>query len=207
MRRPPLNAVLALALLAATFLVVVLVRRLDALSLAYSRVRTLASTLHGGSVVPGFQTTTIAGDSVTIGEAVDTNARQVVFVLTTSCPYCKATLPIWARMADSLGHPGATRVQVIALSLDSLDTSRRYAEEHQLQYPMATFPTTKLKRLYRANLVPTTAVLDHEGRVLYAHAGLLDNPAVLDSLYLAARAPVRSPRLVAGPVPAVPPNR
>jgi len=207
MRRPPLNAVLALALVGATSLVVVLVRRLDALSMAYSRVRTLASTLHGGSVVPAFQTTTITGDSVTVGESADTNARQVVLVLTTSCPYCIATLPTWARMAVSLQKPGVTRVHVIALSLDSLDKSRRYAEEHQLRYPMATFPTTKLKRLYRANLVPTTAVLDHDGRVLYAHVGLLDNAAVLDSLYFAARAPMRTPRLVAGALPVAPPDR
>ena len=40
--------------------------------------------------------------------------------------------------------------------------------------------------LYRAVATPETVVLDDRGRVLYARTGLLDDAAVLDSVFRAA---------------------
>lgn len=198
---------LSTALVLALILVVLLGRRLDALGEEYSRVRRLASRLHAGSVVPAFRAATVNGDSVTIGEAPGPDTRQVLFVLTTTCPYCKASLPVWARLADSLSRLPNRSIQVVAISLDSLETTRRYVEEHALPYPVVTFPTPKLRRLYRAGTVPETLVLDKDGRVLHAHAGLLDQPAVLDSIYRAATLPLRAPNPAAGARPAPPPSR
>ncbi|MGH7561327.1 MAG: peroxiredoxin family protein [Gemmatimonadales bacterium] len=196
--RPTLTGALTLALLTALALVIMLSRRVDALSREYVRVRTLASTLHSGSVVPGFRATSLTGDSLLIGEGPDPDTRQVLFILTTTCPHCLATLPAWARIADSLARQGSPKVQAIALSLDPEDATRRYAEEHRIGYPVALFPNAKMKRLYRAGIVPTTVVLDHEGRVLYARAGRLEEPALLDSIHLAARLPRRSSSVAPG---------
>jgi peroxiredoxin len=204
--RMPIVA-LSTALVLALALVLLLGRRLDALGEQYNTVRRLASKLHAGSVVPAFRAATLNGDSLTIGEAAGPDTRQVLFVLTTTCPYCKATLPVWARLADSLTRLPNHSIQVIAISLDSIEATRRYVEDHGLSYPVITFPSPKLRRLYRAGTVPETVVLDKEGRVLHARTGLLDRPAVLDSIYKAATLPLRSSRPAAGARPAPPPSR
>jgi len=204
--RTPIVA-LSTALVLALVLVVVLGRRLDALGEEYRKVRRLASRLHADSVVPAFRAATLNGDSVTIGEATGAYTRQVLLVLTTTCPYCKATLPIWARLADSLTRLPNHSIQVIAISLDSLEPTRRYVAEHGLTFPVVTFPTAKLRRLYRAGTVPETIVLDKDGRVLHARTGVLSVPAVLDSIYKAATLPLQTPKTAAGARPAPPPGR
>ncbi len=144
----------SLALLAACGLVVVLGVRLIALNKAYAELTRRATQPHQGYAVPGFVARTLGGDTLTIGESLDSTARQVLFVLTTTCQYCKATLPVWANLADSLGRLNDGPIRVIAISLDSVEQTRRYAAEHALRYAVTTFPNEKLRRLYRAGSVP-----------------------------------------------------
>jgi peroxiredoxin len=198
MRIRSASPVLAFALVLASALIVILGRRLDALGHAYGQLQRLAANLHTGSVVPAFRSFTLSGDFATVGEAEGPDTRQVLFFFTTTCPYCRATLPIWAKLSDSLTHLPGHSIQVIGISLDSLEPTRRYATEQALAYPVVTFPTAKLRRLYRAGTVPETVVLDRDGRVLHARLGLLQQPAVLDSIYRAATLPLAKPNSVAG---------
>lgn len=174
--------ILAAALIATSALVLVLSRRLRELSADYHKLRLLSTLPHAGIPVPTFRTVTLAGDSVTVGESADSASRQLIFVFNTTCPYCRGMIPLWQRMSDSLGRLG--RVQVLAISLHSADTTRRYVAEHALRYPVLTFPQPKLERLYRALAVPENVVLDWTGTVLYAKTGTLD-AAALDSVYAA----------------------
>lgn len=174
--------ILAVALIAASALVLLLSRRLRELSADYQNLRLLSTLPHAGIVVPTFRTVTLTGDSVTVGEDPDSTTRQVLFVFNTTCPYCRGIVPIWHQMADSLRSLG--RVQVLAISLHSADTTQHYVVEHALRYPVLIFAQPKLARLYRAVAVPQTVVLDWTGTVLYAKTGTLD-PASLDSVYAA----------------------
>lgn len=97
---------------------------------------------------------------------------------------------------------GDGSIRVIALSLDSVEQTRRYATRYDLQYAVATFPTNKLQRLYRAGLVPQTVVLDAKGEVLYAAMGQLVPGPVLDSIYWAVGLKPIAPASVAGGSPA-----
>jgi peroxiredoxin len=76
-------------------------------------------------------------------------------------------------MADSARHLAGWTVDVVGISLDSADATRRYGEAQGLTFPLVTVPARKLKQLYRARAVPQTLVLDEEGRVLFARTGLL----------------------------------
>lgn len=186
MSASPRIAGLWAALAAASALVILLARRQTDLSREYGLLRTKATLPFRGYAMPTFRTKTLTGDSLTVAELSDTVSRQLVFVFTTTCPFCKATLPIWAGLADSsqrLGRP----VRIVALSLDSVAETSRYAAEHSLRYPVATFPTWKLAQLFRARAVPQTLVLDHDGQVIYAHTGRLQPGSALDSVYAALR--------------------
>ena len=173
---------LAIALIVVSGLVLLLSRRLRDLSADYRELRRLTILPHAGTVVPTFRAVTLAGDSVTVGELTDSASRAVLYVFNTTCPYCRVMIPTWHQMADSLARLG--RVRVLAISLHPADTTRRYAADHALRYPVLTFPELKLERLYRAVAVPQTVVLDWTGTVLYAKTGTLDS-AALDSVYAA----------------------
>lgn len=94
---------LAAALIAASGLVLLLSRRLHDLSADYHEVRLLSTLPHAGTVVPTFRTVTLAMGSVTVGEAADSAARQVLLVFNTTCPYCLRHHPGLAS-DDRLGH-------------------------------------------------------------------------------------------------------
>jgi peroxiredoxin len=110
---------------------------------------------HRGVVVPTFEGTTLDGDTVTVGEAPD-SGRQVLFVFTTTCPYCVASLPAWRQIAATIQSAPSLRAQVLGVSLDSAAVTRRYATAHGLRFPILTFPARKLSYLYRARSVPQT---------------------------------------------------
>jgi len=187
-------------------LIVLLAQRQRDLSRAYTELRLRTTLLHAGNVVPTFITTTLDGHQVTIGTTKAPEGRQVLFILRTTCPFCRATLPIWERLADSLRRVAVPPIELYAISLDPADSTRAYAKLHRLSYPVLTFPEPKLERLYRVGAVPQTVVLDNTGRVLYAMTGVLDSAAVLDSVFQAATAP--HPRGPAVPLlPAAPAAR
>ena len=187
MRPPRLTVLLATGLFLTSSTIVALFKRHTDLRKAYFELRTRASRPYRGYVVPTFRAGTVSGDSVTIGELPDSLSRQLVFVFNTTCPYCKATLPLWALLADSARRQRSVHVTVVALSLDSLSLTLRYAADHRVTYTTATFPSWKTAMHFRAIVVPLTLVLDHRGRVLYAHAGLLEGKPTVDSLYRAIR--------------------
>jgi thiol-disulfide isomerase/thioredoxin len=178
-------SLLASAVLAACGLVVVLARQQITLRREYAALQRLARDLHSGSVVPVFHATSLGNDALTIGETPDSLGRQLLFVFTTTCPYCKATLPVWAKLADSVRRLSPWQVQVVGISLDSLEKTRAYVEAQGIKYPVVRFPNRRYTRLYRANRVPETVVLDYEGNVIFARMGALTEPIVLDSVYAA----------------------
>ncbi len=212
--RTPFATLIGVALIAAAALVVIIGRRQLELTRAYTELRAKASLPYRGYAVPTFRAGTLGGDSITVGELPDSGGRQVVFVFTTTCQFCKATLPIWAAVADSMTRLGSGTVRVVAISLDSAAAAARYATEHHLSYPVLTFPHWKTAQLFRARAVPETVVLNQLGEVVFAHIGRLEAGPALDSVYLAARGgfdafdprPPKAPRVDASAV-APPPSR
>ena len=77
-------------------------------------------------------------------------------------------------------------VALVAISLDSVESTREYAIEHGLSSPVITFPDSKYNRLYRARSVPQIVVVEADGRVSYARRGVLADPAAIDSVMVAA---------------------
>ena len=182
MNRPLVWLGIALAL--ALTVIVVLGRRLEALAIEHQRVRRLAATLHEGGYTAQARLATVAGDSVLVGDPAGAS-RQVLLVFTTTCPYCKATLPVWRQLADSLRRTDP-RIQVFGLSLDPDSVTRPYVEANQLAFPVAMLESPRLRYLFKAGVVPQTVVLEQGGRVRYGTTGALKNPLVLDSVYRAA---------------------
>ncbi|HEX8696231.1 MAG TPA: TlpA disulfide reductase family protein [Longimicrobium sp.] len=190
------------ALVAAAALVVVLGKQKRDL---VSQVETLRQAIREprpGMFMPTFNTSTLDGRPVTVG-SLPAEGRQVLFVYTTTCPYCLSTIPAWKRIASIADTIQRPRAQVFGVSLDSVDVTRQYAERHALPYPTIRFPEDKLVAIYRAGSVPLTLVLDEHGRTIYSRLGELKGEAAIDSVISAVywRPPPR-PQPAPAPAPA-----
>lgn len=189
MRSAKVGLVLGSGLGIASALVVLLGLRLTDLRAALREAQRKVLLPYRGYVLPTFAATTITGDTATIGAVNDPQGRQVVLILTTTCPHCLATLPIWRQVVDSVGRTEGHRVRVVAISLDSVHLTVDYAAAHQIDYPLVALTDWRLVQLLKARAVPQTLVVDDRGVVLFAHTGRLGPGPVLDSVYDAFRRP------------------
>lgn len=115
---------------------------------------------------------------------------QLLFLFTTTCPYCRASLTGWNRIATDLADD--TDVQVLGIAVDQGEEGvdvARYQATHGLRFPVLGFPHPKLEALYRARTVPLVVLLDADGQVLWSRVGALETQAAIDSVLVAVRAP------------------
>lgn len=185
------------ALAAAAVLVVVLGRDKRSLLDENTKLRERISAPYAGMYMPSFQTATLDGAPVTIGEAPGT--RQVLFVFTTTCKFCKATLPAWQRIAAEARTPDGQRPAVLGITLDSVDVSRKYVADNRLPFPVVRLVDDKLVSMYRAGSVPLTLVLDDKGRTIHSRLGEISTPEAIDSVIAAVRWKPQPPAAAAQP--------
>ncbi|MHB1224781.1 MAG: TlpA family protein disulfide reductase [Gemmatimonadaceae bacterium] len=192
----------------AAALVIVLQQRYDDLAERYGALRMQSIAAYAGLTVPSFDGVPAGGDSAIAVASMRDDERQVLLLVRAGCPYCKATIPVWRTLVAGLdsvsraqvsGSGDAPRVRVLAISLDSLpDSTATLFAANDLDVPVVAFPSARLRRLYRGSLVPQTLVVDAEGRVLHARAGVFRTTAEADSVLHAATAP----QLASSPAPA-----
>lgn len=181
MRLKPLLMPAALAV--ASILVVVLAMRVRALNGQNAELVKYATRPYAGMFVPAFASSTTDGAAMSV--ATPQHGRQVLFIFNRTCPYCRASIPAWTRIAAEAEAAGG-RGAAVGLSLDPPDSAQAYAARHGLRYPVAAFPDRRTAALYRTRLVPVTMVVDSGGRVLLARIGELREGPAADSVRFAA---------------------
>jgi peroxiredoxin len=94
------------------------------------------------------------------------SGRQVIFVFTTRCPFCKETLPLWEKIASEAKR--VKDVALIGICLDEEAATKAYVEEHGLDFPVF-LPVSKDSLVQRNKLhgVPQT--------IIRARGGLVQN--------------------------------
>lgn len=175
----------AFAFTAAIALVVVMALQARSLRSRYDDLRKRVTEPHAGIFVPTFDAVTLEGNKVRIGRT-SLGGRQVLFIFTTTCPFCRASIPYWKQIAASVDTVSED-VEVYGIAVDSISRAPRYVLEHRLPFPVLGFPERKLSHLYRASWVPLTMVLDSDGRVVYARRGVIESSATVDSVIAAVR--------------------
>jgi len=138
-----------------------------------------------GFVVPEVAAVTMAGDSLVLG-LPDSGSLQLLFLFSTGCKQCEASLPAWTALYMELDAD--RRIDVIGVSLDSADATRTYAADHGLAFPAVTMTDRRMQVLWRAGLIPQTRLIDALGRVQYVRLGTLTAPEAIDSVRAATAA-------------------
>jgi peroxiredoxin len=177
-----------------TGLLVTVTHKYETLSDQIAEHRRNDMHLRRGEYFPTFTATAVDGSPQVVGESAHAGDRQVIILLTSTCPYCKRTLPTWKTLAgklDSVSHPN---VRVFALTTDSAQIAVSFAKSHDLGFRLIPFAQPKQARLSHAFTVPQTLVVNHEGLVLYSRIGVIDTQVAMDSVLAAITAPDPPPR-------------
>ena len=177
------SMVLVLALTAALVLAVVLAQQKRALLDRNENLTTRIRYPYPGLYVPAVTLPSVSGDSVLLGQAPPGQV-QLLFVFSTTCEFCKASLPAWKQIAAELA--ANERVEVVGISIDSVEPTRRYLAEHGIELPVVSFIEPRLLAMYRAGTTPQTLIIDADGRVGYSHLGAVTELLVIDSIINAA---------------------
>lgn len=147
-----------------------------------------------GLLVPEMRVVSIAGDTSVIGSAKAAK-NELLFFFTTSCDFCKRSLPAWNALADSLAVLRATSAVVYGVSLSSRDSTQAYAEANNLRFRVVMLTDPRMRTFYRARAVPVTAVLGRNGRYSFVVLGAMTSASTVDSVLRVARlAPMMAQR-------------
>ncbi|HZV86590.1 MAG TPA: TlpA disulfide reductase family protein [Candidatus Binatus sp.] len=124
---------------------------------------------------PDFKLTTLDGKPFTVAAL----QGKVVFLnfWATWCGPCRAEIPDLIALQDR--YKG--RLQIIGLNVDDEEADiRQYVEETGVNYPVAMTSNDVRIQFGGIPALPTSFVLDTEGRVVQKHVGLW-NPAVYET--------------------------
>ncbi len=96
------------------------------------------------------------------------------------CGPCAAQSPILERLAKRHAAKGLV---VLGVNVDDPpEVAKTYAARKKLSYPIVVDETEQAKRAYGVTSLPTLVVVDREGRVRGAWAGLVDEASLDEAL-------------------------
>jgi peroxiredoxin len=86
----------------------------------------------------------------------------------TWCPPCKMAVPTLSEMHDSYSERDFS---LISVSIDdSINSVRDFAEDHNIRYTIL-FDDSNVNRRYGVTTIPTTFIIDKEGKIVSKHMG------------------------------------
>jgi peroxiredoxin len=128
-----------------------------------------------GAAAPEVQVTTLDGQQFALSEL----RGQVVLVnfWATWCPPCRVEMPGFQRVYEETRERGFT---IVGLSTDrgARGTVERFLEERGLTFPVALASAEAIRGFGEPRALPTSFLIDHEGRIRYTVKGIFAEPAL-----------------------------
>ena len=128
------------------------------------------------------------GDTLSLGRLVavqegtqmDTvSQRRLIFIMTTHCPFCRETLPLWSELAAKC----SPSMSVLAISLDSKDSTLDYIRHNNIKFPVfVSADVDSFKKANRTHSVPLTLVIGVGSKTEKLWIGKLSRENVQDIL-------------------------
>lgn len=141
-----------------------------------------------GSPAPAYSAVSLQGDSVSLaglrGEAVLLN------VWATWCHPCREEIPALQALHERYKGQG---LQVVGVSVDAGGEEanvREFANSFGVTYPIWLDPQERVSSTFRTLGVPSTFLIDREGKILWKHLGPVraDDPGLVKGLETALAA-------------------
>jgi peroxiredoxin len=131
-------------------------------------------SLSAKPTAPSVEFTSLKGEKI----ALDSLRGKVVLVnfWATDCPGCVVEMPQLVQTYQKYKNQGLETIAV-AMSYDPPNYVLAYAANKSLPFPVSLDPQGQLAKAFKdVQLVPTTFVIDREGRILQRTVGVLDFP-------------------------------
>ena len=131
----------------------------------------LAGTALGvaeGDMAPDFRLPVLGGESTKSLSASHGKVRYIDFWASWCAP-CRVSIPEIVALQEKLG---GSRFEVIAINVDErIDDAMRFLSHYPMNYDNLSDPRGTTARAYALPGMPTSFVVDPEGRVTLVHVG------------------------------------
>ncbi|PSL28366.1 peroxiredoxin [Planomicrobium soli] len=132
-----------------------------------------------GEVAPDFELTTLSGEAVKLS---DYKGKKVILNFwATWCPPCKAEMPLMQNYYDDAKEEN---VEILAVNLTTedrgIDKITEFVRAHNLTFPVPMDKEGDIGSIYQAITIPTSYMIDTEGRVQKKHIGPMDEKVMKD---------------------------
>jgi len=126
--------------------------------------------------MPALEGATLAGGALS---SSDYEGRVVVVNFwATSCAPCRREQPIFSAAQSRAGDDGPFFIGIN--HREGADAARAYLEEFGVRYPNLGDPAGDLAYRFGVPFLPTTVVIDADGRLRYRVAGAIDEETLAD---------------------------
>lgn len=110
---------------------------------------------------------TLDGQEIRLGD-IRQGKPLFLNVWATWCAPCRAEMPWMATLYEALSEDGLT---MVAVSDEPAEVVREFIKEHPYPFTILLDPENVLPRRFEIQGIPTTMVIDREGRLVMRHTG------------------------------------
>lgn len=131
-----------------------------------------------GEVAPNFELKTLEGENVKLS---DYRGKKVILNFwATWCPPCRAEMPHMQKYYEQ--HAKEDNVEILAVNLTTVDHGMEkitsFVSEYGLSFPVLLDSEGEMGSIYQAVTIPTSYLLDTQGRVQSKFAGPMDQATI-----------------------------
>lgn len=148
-------------------------------------VRTASGTANQpGEVMPAYSANELGGGTWSLA---DEEGVTLLNLWATWCGPCRYEIPALIELQNDYGEHG---LQVVGVSMDRSGMEPQissFVKNAGINYKIVHDPRARLADVFETTIIPTTALIDRDGKILWIHAGIVsgDDPELLDALRVA----------------------
>ncbi len=131
----------------------------------------VSQTVEVGKRVPAYTATWLDGSRFDL--AAERGNVVMLNLWATWCGPCRYEIP---ELEQLHARYSAQRFKVIGVSVDEgpVEEVRKFVADQKMTYPVALDPQGRLAGLFRTTVLPTTAIIDRTGKVVWMSAGVVN---------------------------------
>ncbi len=109
---------------------------------------------------------------------IDSTSQSIIFVFTTSCPFCMKSLPYWKLLASMAQSAG---IEVLGVSIDSREKTTVLVRDSSLSFPVANaLDPQRFSRVNHLPSIPETILRSKEGIALRIWSGPIEEKSLAE---------------------------
>lgn len=123
-----------------------------------------------GGPMPPYEAMTLDGRRLDLQKP---EYLTLVNIWATWCGPCRYEIPALIEFQKRYGPRG---LEVLGISIDApgtLEEIQKFAAARNINYPISHDPNGRIAELFQARVIPTSALVDPKGKIIWMHVGLV----------------------------------